>query len=195
MARSRMRTAFIGRTRTGKSTMVEQIVKARHEKHKEPAIILDPNRQTRWFPYPAIDFDLLPKLRRGIYRINTMEYERFFATVFNDLKGIQVVCEDSSNYLGTQKNMKIYPNLIGLRHPDHDCDIHFIAHAVSRLPGYIIEQLNEVVLFKTGDTWDKIQDRIPDHLRDDFKACFDRVNTHPDDHYFERFTIQKTGTI
>ena len=195
MGRNRKRTAFIGWTGCGKSTRLEEMILARHEKFKEPVIIFDPSNQTKWHKYPAIDFEMYKKMKSGIYRINSMDHKTFFDITFNNFKGGQAVCEDASNYLLPNVDREIYPNLVALRHPDHDIDIHFTGHTVKRLPTYIIEMLNELVLFKTGDIWEEISGRIPQRLRDEFKKCFERVNSHPDPFYWERFTISKTGEL
>jgi len=194
MGRGRKRILFCGGTEKGKSTRVEEMILHRNKKTGEPVIILDPNRQQKWFPYPAINFDLLKGMKKGIYRINTEDYETFFSIVFKYFQHGVVVAEDASNFLTAQKNEKIYPNLIALRHPDHDVDIVFITHSLSETPKYIFRQLNEVILFKTGDTWDDAEVRIPDDKKEIFKKKFISVNQDKDQYACRRIIIQKTGT-
>lgn len=196
MGRERKRLLFIGRTQVGKSTKVKMMILHRHQRTKEPVIILDPNNQKTWWEYPQITLEQLPKLQGGVYRIVTMKYKDFFNTVYNKWrpkKGAQVVGEDASNYLTPQQDMDIYPNLIGLRHPDHNMDFTGITHSIYRTPGYIIEQANEVILFKTGDVWNKCTDRIPDNVKEEFKKAFDEVNADPDPYAYRRIIISKTG--
>lgn len=194
MGRGRKRLLFCGGTEKGKSTQIEKLVLHWCNKYKEPCIILDPNRQARWFPYPAINFELFKGLTKGIYRINTDEYRKFFDIAFNYYRHGIIVAEDASNFLTSQKDEVIFPNLVALRHPDHDVDIVFTTHSISETPKYIFRQLNEVILFKTGDTWEDAETRIPDDKKEEFRTKFKIVNEHEDNFHFERIILQKTGT-
>ncbi len=194
MGRQRKRVAFIGSTGTGKSTQVKKMIEHRCEKYKEKAIILDPNRQAAWSKYAAIDMGIIKGMQRGIYKVNTMEYRKFFETIFTDLKpGSQVVSEDSSNWAGPHEDKKITAVLVSLRHPDHDADLTFIFHVVYRVPDYIFEQLHEVILFKTGENWDSFKHMIPEEKLEMFKEAFERVRDHPSLYYFERIILKKTS--
>lgn len=192
MGRDRKRIILMGQTGCGKSTAAEEMAMHRNKKYQEPVIVLDPNNQKKWWSYPSINFEQLERMESGTYRIVTMDYGRFFEIIYKGKKKFQVVSDDTSVWITPHKDMRVYPSLVGLRHGDND--LYFITHAVRRTPEYLIELANEVLLYKTGDTWEKCYDRIPERIRDEFKEAFDKVNADPDPHAWERIIITKTGT-
>lgn len=188
--RGRKRVLFIGGTQVGKSTQITKVIEA----DNEPVIIHDNNNQVKYWKYPEISLEQFANQKSGKYRILTDDHEAFWYTARNgEFKGGKIISEDASVYLTPQKNMKIYPNLISLRHPDYDCDIILVAHAVQDMPEYIIRQANEIVLFKTGDNWKTIRDRFPDHVRAEAERIFNEVNNSEDPHIFRRIIIRSTN--
>ncbi len=193
MGRGRKRILICGGTETGKSTLILEIIEKRR-KTENNVIIHDPNRQTKYLQFAEINFDQFRNMKKGCYRINNGEFKTFFNITYNHFKNGLVVSEDASTYLTPYPDKEIYPNLIALRHKDHNVDLIFVAHALRRVPPYLIEQLNEIVLFKTGDSWEKIKDRFPDNKVEEIKKAFDEVNGDPNPHAKRKITILKTGT-
>lgn len=194
MARGRKRLGFIGGTEKGKSTQIKKMILHQNKTFGEPIIILDENNQECWWEFPEITLDQYKRMKKGIYRIVTSDYKEFFKITFNHFQGGHVVGEDSSNYFTSQKDMDIFPNFIALRHADHNNDFTAVTHSIMDMPPYITRQLNEIFLFKTNDVWKMVKDRFPDHLQEEVKKVFDRVNAHESQYYFERIILQKTGT-
>lgn len=194
MARGRKRLGFIGGTEKGKSTQIKKMILHQNKTYGEPIIILDENNQQCWWDYPEITLEQLKRMKSGIYRICTGDFKLFYKTIFEFFQGGHVVHEDGSNCFTPQKDMDVFPNFIALRHPDHNNDITSVFHSLLDCPPYLMRQFNEVFLFKTNDVWKFVKDRFPDHLQDEAKAAFDRVNAHQNQYYFERIILQKTGT-
>lgn len=193
MGRQRKIVLLVGEPGSGKSTGAEQMALHRHVKYNEPVIIYDPNSQAKWMKYPAIDLDLLKKMKSGIYRVNSSDHKLFFQTVSDHVRGFEVIADDSSDYLTMHLDKAIYSNVIGLRHKDND--LYAIMHAVQRIPDYIREQANDLVLYKTGDILERCIERIPESKRDEFKIVFNQVNSDPDPHAWRRMILRKTGTL
>jgi hypothetical protein len=191
MSRSRKIILIIGGTDVGKSTAAEAIALIRNKKFNEPVIIVSPNRQAKWLKYPEINLEQFKLMKKGVYRIHTGDFKLFFKIAYDHFGPGVIVAEDATGFLTPQPDREIYPMLVGLRHPDHDVDILGITHAVYRTPAYIIEQADEMILFKTGETWDKVQMRIPDHLKEEVKEAFIRVNGSPDQFARERIILKK----
>lgn len=194
MGRERKRLLFTGQTGTGKSTLAEKIFLPRVQKYKEPWAIYDPNQQAIWRKYPAIDLSKYKRMTSGIYRIISPSWEDFFEVTFTYFKNGCVYCDDAGPYLPDKKDDDIYPNLIALRHPDHNIDIGFGTHAISETSKFILRNCHEMFLGKTGDNWKDCKDRISDHKVDLVRSAFDNVNADPDPHAFERIVILKTGS-
>ena len=196
MSRGRKRIGFIGATQRGKSFQLKRMVEHRCEKYNEPLIVYDQNNQAAWYDYAKISLDDYRRMRSGRYRIVDDDYKKFWDYTFKYFKGGQVIAEDASNYFKPQKEEDIFKNFIALRHPDHDVDISLVFHSIMDTPDYVIRQLNEIILFKTGDSWDKdCSKKIPQHQRDAFKEVFDDVNSDPDPRAWRRFVFLKTETV
>lgn len=193
MSRGRKKIGIFGATETGKSTDAEKIALPRNIKFDEPIIILSPNRQIKWEKYGEITLEQLKGMKKGVYRIHTTDFKKFFNIIYNYFQHGVVIAEDATGFLTPQVDTDIFSVIVGLRHPDHDVDILFILHAISRTPMYIIEQLDEIILHKTGENWENIKDRIPFVIREEFKAAFIKVNTDPDPFAKARIIIKKTG--
>jgi energy-coupling factor transporter ATP-binding protein EcfA2 len=194
MSRSRKIILIIGATETGKSTAAEEMALVRNERYKEPIIILSPNRQVKWLKYGEINLDDFSRMVKGIYRIHTGAFNNFFSIAFKNFKHGVIICEDATAFLTTQRDDEIFAIITGLRHPDHDCDIIFVTHAAYRTPAYIFEQADELILFKTGETWDNIKQRIPDSKKEEVKAAFMEVNADPSQ-WAKKKILLKTKSI
>lgn len=190
MSRGRKRMIFCGGTERGKSTQIVKLIDSR----KEAVIIHDTNNQDKYYKYPEITLAQFKAMKSGKYRITHYDYKEFWNTAFNHFKNGLIVSEDASNYLGPQRDKDIFPNLIALRHPDHNCDIIMVTHSLMDTPSYIIRQSNEIILFKTGDAWDKVEDRFPDHVRAEAEQKFHAINTSDNQYIWDKIVILKTGT-
>lgn len=197
MARGRKRIAFVGGTEKGKSSRIEEMVTHRCDQFEEPLIILDPNNQIRWYHYPEITlekFETWKSTSKGRYRIITHEFERFFQIAFDRFKNGQIVAEEASMFCTPQMNKAIYNPMIALRHIDHNVDISYVFHSMKRVPDYMREQLNEIILFKTGDVWDNVAGKFPEHIRDEAEEKFNEIANSDNQYIWKRIILQKTGT-
>ncbi len=191
--RSRKKIGISGGTDTGKSTAAEKIALPRNKLYGELIIILSPNRQAKWEKYGEITLDQLETIKegaKGIYRIHTTDFKRFFNIVYNKIKHAVIIAEDATAFLTPQPDSDIFAQITGLRHEDHDTDILFITHAIGRTPKYIVEQLDEWIIFKTGESWESIKDRIPEMKKEEFKAKFLKVNSDPNPHAKQRVILK-----
>lgn len=190
MGRGRKRIIFCGGTERGKSSRIIEIIEAT----KEAVIIHDVNNQQKYYPYPEITLEQLKQMKSGKYRCTDPDYNKFWKVCFDYFKNGLIISEDASNYLTPNKNMAIFPNLIALRHPTHNCDIVMVTHSLMDAPSYILRQCNELVLFKTNDVWKKVYDRFPDHIQSKAEIFFNQINTSDNQFIWKRIVILKTGT-
>lgn len=198
MGRQRKRLSFIGQTGAGKSTIAEMIYLERVRKFNEPFVIYDKSGQGRWKKYPAISLQQFRGIKSGVpncvYRIHPEEdWQDFFEVMFTYYRRGMALCEDAGHYLPDKKDDDIYSNIISLRHPDHDIDIGFTTHAISETPRFILRHSNELLLWKTGDNWKDVQDRIRNDKIEEVRKVFDYVNASSDPHEFDRVVLNQTG--
>lgn len=189
MGRGRKRIAFIGAPEHGKSTQLRRLADSRNE----PVIVHNQGQQKIWSDYPVISFEQMAKMKRGKYQVQEPDPLRFYQIAYDNLRNIFVIGEDASEYLPPQKIQAIYKNVVGLRHKGQD--LALILHAIAETPGYIIRQLNEIVLFKTGDNWEHVKDRFPVHQQEMVEEIFNQVNRDPFKYAWKRVILQKTGTL
>ncbi len=183
----REQIAIIGRRQSGKSYLINGMIQSRRQ--KEAVIVHDMSKQAAYYHLAEIDINQFSRQKSGAYRITTRDHRLFFQTAHDHFKNGLIVSEDASNYLKPSMDMDIYPSIISLRHPEHNVDILFVLHALRRLPPYVAEQLNKIILFKTGDVWDKIKDRFPDNQVDEVKEIFNKVNNSSNPHECEIINI------
>lgn len=189
MSRGRKRILFIGATERGKSSRIREIINER----KEPVMIHNQSQQVAYRDFTPISLEQFSLMKSGKYQTHEPDYLKFYKTAFNHFRNGLVIGEDASEYLTQVKNMTLYPLLIGLRHKG--IDVILVFHSLAETPRYVIRQANEVILFKTGDTWNDCKDRIPEQHEEIVKKAFDRVNNHPNQYHWERIILMKTGTL
>lgn len=189
MSRGRKIIVICGAREHGKSSRIRELMNGRPA---EPVIISDMSRQKAYQDMPEISLDQFTRMKKGRYKVCDPDYHGFYKTAYDHFRGGLVVGEDASEYCGPQRDMKIYPMLIGLRH--RGIDLVLVFHSINETPRYIIRQTNDFVLLKTGDNISEVIDRFPEDRQSEVRAAFKRVNQHPDRYYWERITLLKTGT-
>lgn len=95
-----------------------------------------------------------------------------------------IVFEEATIFFSNHtSNTDITEILVRKRHTNNT--IFFVFHSVRTIPRNILDLINYVVLFKTNDTVNQIKKiNHPEILE-----AFERVNAHPDNHYFEIITL------
>ncbi|MES3019389.1 MAG: hypothetical protein V4721_16500 [Bacteroidota bacterium] len=195
MSRGRKKVAFIGGTECGKSTQLKLLLDVPRVA-AEGRIIYDRNYQKAWSHLPEINMDQWFKMVNGFYRIADPDFGLFYEIAKDKWKrGWKgtIGHEDAGEDLSSQKNTDVYGNIIGLRHKATDWLGVF--HSGADTPPYILRQMNEIVLFKTGDNWSKIADRFPDDKVEEVKKWFEWVNQSENKFAFKRIILRATGTL
>lgn len=160
----------------------------------EPISILDPNDQKAYWDFAKIDFDMLAAHKKGTYRIVSNDHKKYFQIIFDNFKHGFVLAEEADQYLKAQKDEALFQILTALRHVEHDLDFASVFHSIQYTPDYVINNCNEMILFKTGDNWSKVRDKFPTNKIEEAERIFNEVNKHPDPFYWDRIIINKTGT-
>ena len=192
MSRGRKTVAFVGRPECGKSTQIKKLLDSIHE----GKIIYDENYQKAWLDVPEISMDQWKSMTRGKYKVTDPDFVKFYEIASEKWKrGWQgvIVHEDAGTMLGSQKNDKLFKMLISLRHKATDLVLVF--HSLMDTPPYVIRQLNEIILFKTGDNWTSARERFPDDKQEEIRQAFDQVNNSESQWAWKRIILRKTGTL
>lgn len=192
MARGRKFVAFVGGREKGKSTQLKILHEA--TKH-EPLCVLNMSYQGAWMHLPEITMEQWKVMKSGAYQIHDTNYKLFYKIASDKWKTGwkgKIFHEDAGESMKAQKDEDTFGVVIGLRHKH--TDLVQIFHSIADTPPYVIRQLNEMILFKTGDSWSKVEDRFPDFIREEAKRIFDEVNNSPNPYAWGRIILQKTGT-
>lgn len=195
MSRGRKRVAFIGGTEVGKSTQIKKMIDVPRVSN-EGIIIYDENYQKAWQNVTEINMQQWEGMKKGRYKISDPDYKKFYSIASEKYKrgwAGTIIHEDAGNALGPQKDDALFRNLIGLRHKA--TDLIFVFHSLADTPAYVMRQLNEIILFKTGDSWSKVADRPPDDKVEEVKAAFEFVNQSPNRFAWKRVILRPTGTM
>lgn len=195
MSRGRKTVAFVGRPECGKSTQIKLMIEEPRVK-TEGIIIYDENYQKAWHDTAEINMQQWFSMTRGKYKITDPDYMKFYEIASDKWKrgwSGTIIHEDAGTMLGPQKNEDLFRMLISLRHKA--TDLNFVFHSLLDTPPYVIRQLNEMILFKTGDNWKSCKDRIPDDKQEEVHQAFDQVNTDPSQFAWKRIILRKTGTL
>jgi len=192
MSRGRKTVAIIGRPESGKSTQLKLMLEAVNE----AKIIYDENYQKAWSDVPEITMDQWYGMTKGKYKITDPDFMKFYEIASDKWKrgwkGV-IVHEDAGTMLTPQKNNELFKMLTSLRHKETDLILVF--HSLLDTPPYVIRQLNEIILFKTGDNWVSARERFPDDRREEMKIAFDQVNGDASQWAWKRIILRKTGTL
>lgn len=192
MSRGRKTVAFIGRPECGKSTQIKLLLNS----VTEAKIIYDENYQKAWLDVPEITMQQWAGMKTGHYKITDPDFMKFYELASDKWKGGWkgvIVHEDAGTMLTSQKNDKLFKMLISLRHKA--TDLMFVFHSLMDTPPYVIRQLNEIILFKTGDNWASARERIPDDKQEEVRLAFDQVNQSENQWAWKRIILRKTGTL
>lgn len=190
--RPRKAMAIVGINNTGKTTQILKMIKDfRHGK----VIILDKMDEKAYKIFPELPRkELIGHLKRGKYRIHSPhrnEQLQIVDEISENLKpGALIVLEDASAYI-PQKEYKPLTDMFGARrHRRGDWDIVMSFWSINRIPPFVLEALDVIILFKTNDNPEK-------HLKDSCPQpqvvidTYMKVENHPDPHYFEIIELRK----
>lgn len=153
--------AIVGRKKTGKTTDVKRLIK---HVHPDALFLHDVSAQ-------YLD----------IYKKPLLPFEKF-TQLGTKLEKAVIVYEEATIFINHSRQENII-NLISTSRHRQNTSI-FVFHSLRSLPRYIFDFTDVMILHKTKDTLKLVEEKFED---DEFTACFNRVNAHPDFHYSETF--------
>lgn len=166
----------------GKTTQILKQILAFLKQHpKEKVIIYDINREPAYKNFPICELEQLPALKPGIYRIINPDYNKVLAAISETFRNGLVVLEDANYYLTAARNMTLWQILVSRRHMGMDVVLTF--HSLARVPPYLYEMLNYIILFKTNENADRVKSKIPNFEMVD--RVKNKINKHLNKYYHE----------
>lgn len=199
MSRANEAIIMVGRKRTGKSTLANNIAKRVSGPYKR-TLIIDVNGSPAYSAHKQIFYDQLKRWRSGgIYKFYDPNHDRMWEFLTShygpqyDVTGRKIgdkpfhgimVFEDCTKYIDANPSKAIKTFLVD--HRMWDADLLFTFHSLSMVPPFFWKMTSRVILLKTQDTADqvrKLADRIPNY--GDVAAAHTRVMQNPDPHAHE----------
>ena len=192
--RARKVGAVVGLTNTGKTTQIMKMIK--NFKHGK-VLILDKFDEPSYKVFPALpNKSLISRLQKGIYRIHSPHKEEQLLIVDKISEGFQknglIVLEDASAYVPVKEYKPLMNIFAGRRHKGWDTILTF--HSINRIPPFVLEALDFMILFKTNDNAEKhLKESIPQPQL--VVERYLKVEKHPDPHFFDIIDLRKSHAV
>ena len=183
MAR-RLVTVIVGETEAGKTT---QLIKMIDNYQRGMQTIFDPQFERALRKYPEVPLEWIHKQTKGTYRYTGTDVKGFIDQCllnynFKSDKEGHVCFDDSTPHFEQQTYRPLNDLMYGVRHKH--LDITFLFHNLWRVPPYIMDAAQIVVIFKTGEHPSKGDVKRFRHGERILEA-FEQVSKHPNKHYFK----------
>lgn len=180
--RNRKIVVYAGMPGCGKTTQIMKQIAAFLKQHpKEKVIIYDINREKAYKDFPAISLEQIPHVKSGVYRIVEPDYNLVLATFVETFRNGLLILEDANFYLTAARNMTLWKILVSRRHMGMDVVLTF--HSLARIPPYLYEMLNYIILFKTNENIDRVQNKIPNF--DKVESIKNKINKNPNKYFHQ----------
>ena len=156
MGRLRKLITLIGGRGVGKTTTIIEIAKS----NKEKVLILDFNAEVKYSQFPTIGIQDIGTFT-GIAKIHVTDFKTFLKYINLFYRNGLLILEDANAYLPTNKdaNKDWWNILVSMRHKGIDCICTY--HSVARVPPYLYEMVNDIILFKTSENPERMKNKIP----------------------------------
>ena len=170
--RDRQSIVFVGYTGTGKTKGILRVIESHPEKK---TVIYDIQNEPKYKAFPRLpSLDLVRKMKKGIYRYFDSNWQQVITDLKDHFSKGLLILEDSSKYLPANEFKPLYDMLVSKRHVHVDIVMTF--HSLNRVPRYILENADTLVLFKTGDNLEHHLKKLPRF--DMIRREFDRLEAH-----------------
>ena len=195
-SRRRYAVTLVGETETGKTTAAIQMI----DSYTDGMVtIFDPNNENDLRKYSQIPLEQIAYQKKGVYRCVTIDHKAFTLeclknynrTTNSGKKGL-IVYDDCTPYFSQQPDKDILQLMVGVRHASNDIITCF--HQLWRIPPFVIDNSQIIVIFKTGESPEKGDIKRFRHGARIMEA-FKRVEAHPDPHHYEIVITTGVGDI
>lgn len=176
-SRNRKVIVFCGSRGKGKSTQIEKLI----NRYKEKVLIYDIHGESIYRKFTTIEVNKISKHLKGVAKVINADYDLVLTTLYSDFKNGLIVLEDANFYLNSARNEMLWRMLVQARHRGTDIVLTF--HSLARIPPYVYEMMNDLVLFKTSENIDRIKNKIPNFQIIDTEKNL--INKHSNNYYFK----------
>lgn len=162
--RQHERHAFIGVNGTGKSTVIEDILRKSYDTKTKKILIITQTNPPAYDKYKRVhSYEALKNWKSGIIKFYDYDNDPFkMLGQLIDLcdKGfLQNGCfvfEDCTNYVDANPHRSVKSFIVN--HRMYDIDLFFTVHALDLLPKFLRKFMHSITVFKTGDVFDSSRD-------------------------------------
>jgi len=155
MSRRRKVIDIVGETEIGKTTALIEMI---DNYDGGMVTILDVQHERALAKYPEMPAGYMTRQTTGIYRVTDCDFKTFVDNchlMYNkDSEKRGLVCfDDASGYINSAVYQPFLKLMQGVRHTG--LDIIMLFHQLWRIPPYIVDNTQVMILKKTGETPDK----------------------------------------
>lgn len=155
--RQHERHAFIGVNGTGKSTVIEKILRQSYDPKTQKILIIAETDPPAYAKYKRVhSYEALKNWKSGIVKFYDYNNDPFkmlaqLKQLCNEgyIRNGCVVFEDCTNYVDSNPHREVKSFIVN--HRMYDIDLFFTVHALDLLPKFMRKFMHSVTLFKTGD--------------------------------------------
>ncbi len=157
-------SVIVGGKGTGKTTFLKSVLNKVHPKAR---LVYDVNNEYReLYPHSLLDHDV------------------FLEKVIN-VQNAVVIFEEATIFFSNRGDDRSLKNL--LVRARHTNNMTFLVyHSLRAVPVYILDLANFIVLFKTNDSFNRIEKKFQN---DELNTMFKNVNKHTSIHYNETLEL------
>lgn len=160
--------------RTGKTTMLKKIIASQ----KQRVLIYDINNEEGYDAIPRINFVDIPTFK-GVKKIFHSDHLLCLDMFAKYLRNSLLVLEDANVYVTPARLQSLWNILVSCRHMG--LDVCFTFHSLARVPPWLFEMTNDLILFKTSENPERVLAKIPDFEK--VYKNWEEIKAHPDPHH------------
>lgn len=150
---------IVGHTGQGKSTWVNEFIKDKRQ------YVFDVNNE---YKHLAPDLKYYPFMRNV-----DLDIKRFLS-ISERLESTNIVFEDATGFFRGRQSPLLIKQIVKKRHSKNNFLILF--HSINRIPPELLEMCNYIVLFKTNDNLETIEQKF--HNKQ-LNLAFEQVKRNP----------------
>jgi len=145
--RRRKLITVVGLNGAGKTRVILEMI----DKYQDGKVLIyDRQQEAEYMKFAEIPVAGIPHMKSGKYKVRGSEWEEILTTLNSTPyeEGL-IVLEDSSSYLPKHENKALMDMFVSRRHRGIDIVLTF--HSINRIPPYVLENMDTLILFKTND--------------------------------------------
>ena len=150
---------FIGQRGCGKTTLAEQLKQIFLKLNTgNKCIVVDTTPHPFYKDYTTVNLDELATCKDTLIRCEDANDSELFDVLNATQTNAFVIFEDARKYISSNVSRALRSCVIDMR--KRNFDFVFMFHTLNDVPPYLAENFDKIVLYKTGDNYEKNQPKF-----------------------------------